>query len=93
MGRVSRERYIFVTSEFRKESASSSLILDLRSPHPPIGAFTIGRWINLLLSEAGVDTTTYSAHSTRGASASKAVSAGLSIDSILKTGSWAAESF
>jgi hypothetical protein len=86
------ERYIFVTSEFRKESANSSLILGLRSPHPPIGASTIGRWIKLLLSEAGVDTTTYSAHSTRGASASKAVSAGLSIDSILKTGSWASES-
>jgi hypothetical protein len=86
------ERYIFVTSELRKESENSSLILGLRSPHPPIGASTIGRWIKLLLSEAGVDTTTYSAHSTRGASASKAVSAGLSIDSILKTGSWASES-
>jgi hypothetical protein len=86
------ERYIFVTREFRYESASSSLILGLRSPHPPFGASTNGRWTKLLLSEEGVDTTTYSAHSTRGASASKAVSAGLLIDSILKTGSWASES-
>ena len=45
-----------------------------------------------MLSDAGVDTTIYSAHSTRGASASKAVSAGLSIEAILKTGSWASES-
>ncbi|KAI9552228.1 hypothetical protein GHT06_022583 [Daphnia sinensis] len=54
----------------------------LRSPHPHIGASTIGRWINLLLSEAGVDATIYSAHSTRD----------LSIESILWTGSWASES-
>ena len=45
-----------------------------------------------MLSDAGVDTTIYSAHSTRGASASKAVSVGLSIEAILKTGSWASES-
>ena len=86
------KRYIFVTGGFRNESTNSSLILGLRSPHPPIGASTIGRWIKLLLSEAGVDTTIYSAHSTRGASATKAVSAGLSIESILRTGSWASES-
>lgn len=86
------ERYIFVTRDFRNESTNSSLILGLRSPHPPIGASTIGRWIKLLSSEAGVDTTIYSAHSTRGASASKAMSAGLSIESILRTGSWASES-
>ena len=45
-----------------------------------------------MLSDAGVDTTIYSAHSPRGASASKAVSVGLSIEAILKTGSWASES-
>ena len=85
------ERYISVTRDFRKESTNSSLILGLRSPHPPIGASTIGRWIKLLLSDAGVDTALYSAHSTRGASASKAISAGISIESILRTGSWASE--
>ena len=70
----------------------SSLILGLNSPHPPIGASTIGRWIKFGLSEAGIDTSVYSAHSTREASASKAVRASLSIESILRTGSWSSES-
>ena len=85
------KRYIFVTRDFRNESTNSGLILGLRSPHPPIRASIIGRWIKLLLSETGVDTTIYSAHSTRGASASKAMGAGISIESILRTGSWASE--
>jgi hypothetical protein len=67
----------------------SSIQLDLRSK------ITLSsyrrRWIKLLLSDAGVDTTIYSAHFTRGASASKAVSVGLSIESILQTGGWSSE--
>ena len=51
----------------------------------------MGHWIKLLLSEAGVDTTIYSTHSTRGASALKAMGAGISIESILWTGSWTSE--
>jgi hypothetical protein len=39
-----------------------------------------------------VDTSVFSAHFTRGAAASKAASAGVSIQTILKQGHWANES-
>ena len=44
------------------------------------------------MKNAGVDTSIYSAHSTRGASASKAVANGVSIDSVLQTANWSRES-
>jgi hypothetical protein len=47
---------------------------------------TMPRWIKFFLHDACVDTSIFSAHSTRGASAPKAASCGLPIDSILKTG-------
>jgi hypothetical protein len=49
-------------------------------------------WIRSSLKAAGVDTTVFKAHSTRGAAASKALASGLSLDSILKAGQWSRES-
>ena len=86
------QRYIEVTRDFRNGPGPSTLILGLKAPHSPIGASSVGHWIKLMLSDADVDTTIYSAYCTSGASASKAVSVGLSIEAILKTGSWASES-
>ncbi len=57
-----------------------------------VGASSISRWIKKLLEEAGVDTTVYSAHSTKGASASKAAASGVAIENILRAGGWASES-
>lgn len=53
-----------------------------------IGA-PIGRWIKDLLKSSGVDTDTISAHSTRGASASRVVRMVVTIDSVLNTAQWA----
>ena len=53
---------------------------------------TIGRWIKEQLKEAGIDTSTFSAHSTRGAAASKAAASGISIQTILDQGQWPRES-
>jgi hypothetical protein len=86
------ERYVNLTRSFRESRPPSSLILGIKSPHAPIGASSIARWIKSVLADAGVDTSVYSAHSTRGASASKAKSSGLPIETILRTGSWATES-
>jgi len=88
----SLEQYILVTKDCRIRSAPPSLILGLNAPHLPIGASTVRRWIKCLLSDFGIDTSVYTAHSTRRASASKATSAGLSIESILRTGSWVSDS-
>ncbi|KZS07400.1 Uncharacterized protein APZ42_028944 [Daphnia magna] len=59
---------------------------------PTIGSSTIGRWIEVQLQEAGIDTAVFKAHSTRGAAASKAASNGVPINTILKQGHWASES-
>ncbi|KZS13077.1 Uncharacterized protein APZ42_021816 [Daphnia magna] len=85
------ERYIHVTKPFRNGSSPHTLALSVVSPHAPVGASSIGRWIKGVLSDAGVDTTIYSAHSTSGASASKAVNIGRLIESILRTGGWASK--
>jgi hypothetical protein len=79
------ERYVNLTRSFRESRPPSSLILGIKSPHAPIGASSVARWIKLVLADAGVDTSVYSAHSTRGASASKAKSSGLPIETILRT--------
>jgi hypothetical protein len=84
------ERYVSVTQSFR--GSASNLILGIKSPHAPIGASSTARWIKSVLAEAGIDISVYSAHSTRGAAASKAKSSGLPIETILRTGSWATES-
>lgn len=52
----------------------------------------MGRWLKDQLKEAAVDTSVFSAHSVRGAAASKAAASGICIQSILKQGNWARES-
>ncbi|CAH1248153.1 C16orf58 [Branchiostoma lanceolatum] len=58
----------------------------------PVGSTTIARWIKTVLELAGVDVSTYSAHSTRGASTSAAAAAGVSLTNILKAADWSRES-
>ena len=52
------------------------------SSAPEFVGSTVARWIKSLMSQAGVDTVVYSAHSTRGASASNAANLGLPTDAI-----------
>ena len=63
------------------------------SPLKPLGHVTpstISGWIKTVLRLAGIDPK-FTAHSTRGAASSKATKRGISLYSILKTGSWAHE--
>lgn len=85
------DHYCKETRKFRGNS-NSNLMLSIKSPHAPIGASTVARWIKDFLGDAGIDTSIYSAHSTRGAAASKAVAAGLSVETILRSGNWSSES-
>ena len=48
----------------------------------------MARWLKNVLSWAGVDTTTYTAHSFRSASSSKAHQGGASVTDILRQGQW-----
>lgn len=84
--------YLTKTKEWRTPSNAGHLFIGSTRPHNPVSSSTISRWIKDQLREAGVDTSVYSAHSTRSAAASKAAASGISISSILSKGSWASES-
>lgn len=79
--------YIFVTKNLRTANAGN-LLLTTKQPHRAASAQSISRWIKQVLSESGVDTRTFSAHSTRHAATSAASSAGLNVDTIRKTAGW-----
>lgn len=68
--------YIGFTSDLRR-AGNDSLFISHRAPHGPVSAQTLARWVKLEMSAAGIDTSIFSAHSTRHASTSFAASKGL----------------
>lgn len=86
------EAYILNTATVRNAVNNHQLFIGSTKPFKPVTSSTISRWLKDQLKEAGVDTAIFSAHSTRGAAASKAASAGVCIQAILKQGHWAKES-
>ena len=68
------------------------LFLSYIQPHKPVTSQRIAHWIKDSIKRAGVDTSTFKAHSVRGASASAAASGGLHITDVLKTADWSRES-
>lgn len=84
--------YVDRTASRRNGVNINSLFIALRSPYAAVSPSTISRWIKSYLAAAGVDTSVFGAHSTRGAGASKATANGLSVDSVLRAGHWARES-
>ena len=81
------------TNKQRKKANTSflnlkTLLISTRKPHKAVGEDTVGRWIKCALSQAGIDTSVFCAHSTRSASTSAAHSKGAPIDVILKAANW-----
>ena len=80
------KEYLTRTSRFRR--AQPQLLLSYIGPHGPISRATLARWTLTALSLAGIDTTKYKGHSTRGASASSAQAMGASLNAIMRNASW-----
>ena len=53
---------------------------------------TISRWVKLVLTHSGIDTSRFKPHSTRAANTSAASNASVSLDDILHTAGWSSES-
>lgn len=83
--------YIFVTDYLRTNLNNQHVFVSLIHPFRPVTGNTVGRWIKSYLTIAGIDTTIFKAHSTRGAAASSASRSGMPIESILRNGDWARE--
>lgn len=84
--------YIFQTDPLRNRYNGRNLFIATIRPYKGITGSSLGRWIKAMLAEAGVNTSSFTAHSTRSASASKAARSGVPIDTILKTAHWSNES-
>ena len=87
-------QYERITQEMRPENIKDPrpLFLSYVKPHKPVTSQRIAHWIKDFLSEAGVDTTIFKAHSVRGASTSAALTKGVSIQDILHTADWSSDS-
>ena len=79
--------YLQRTGQIRGEK-DEHLFLTSTKPHRPASSATIARWIKTALTRAGINTTIFRAHSTRGASTSAAAEAGVSIPKILEAADW-----
>ena len=66
----------------------NQLFLSLVTPHAPVTTSTISRWLREIMTDAGVNTTLFKAHSVRGASTSKASKEGLSVGQIIEKANW-----
>lgn len=62
------------------------------SPHKAIKVSTMSGWMVKVLNLSGIDTSSFSGHSTRCASTSKAKSLEISIANIVKCANWASDS-
>lgn len=80
------EAYLQRTKEIRGEE--QALFISFRRPYKAITTQTLSRWIKNVLTESGIDTSVFSAYSTRHASTSRAKRMGVNMDVILKTAGW-----
>ena len=69
-------------------ATNRKLFIGIIRPHGPVTSSTIARWIKLVIIYSGIDPKTFSAHSTRGASSSKAALANVPLNTIMKTAGW-----
>ena len=72
-----------------QQGVRNPLFITVRKPYHPVKSAKIGRWI---MKEAGVDTDIFTAHSTRGASMSRAKPVRISSADILKAANWSSGS-
>ncbi|KXJ09019.1 Transposon Tf2-6 polyprotein [Exaiptasia diaphana] len=68
------------------------LFLSFVKPHKPVSRDTISRWTKTVLQKSGIDTTMFTSHSTRAASASKAKQKDVPLDVILSHVGWSTTS-
>ena len=66
----------------------TKLFVSSTKPHKRVSRESLSRWIRTVMTSAGVDTTIFKPHSTRATATSKAKTASVPIQEILKTAGW-----
>lgn len=87
---ISLKAYLEKTRVVRGDE--TKLFVSFIKPHKAVTSSSIARWLKSTLEDAGVDTSIFGAHSTRGASVSAASKAGITTADILKAAIWSSES-
>ena len=81
------KEYIKRTKTLR--GTEQQLLVSYMAPHTKVSRDTIARWIKSAMTQSGINTELFKAHSTRAAATSKAARAATPINDILKAGGWA----
>ncbi|KAK2571165.1 hypothetical protein P5673_003727, partial [Acropora cervicornis] len=84
------KEYLDRTANMRQDH--HKLLVSYQKPHKSISKDTVARWLKQELKLAGIDTSTFGAHSTRAASTSAAKAHNVSITTIMKSAGWSSES-
>ena len=83
------KRYIDITSTKMNISSSRNILfISHIKPHKAVKTSLISRWLKNVLRLSGIDTSQFSAHSTRSASSTFAANCGVSISNIMKVADW-----
>lgn len=82
------KEHIERTKNLREAVNTKKLLISFRKPFKAISKDTLSRWIKTVLRLAGIDTSIFTAHSTRAASTSATSKAGLPIADILGAAGW-----
>lgn len=80
------KEYIYRTKPLRK--GVDQLLITSRKPHEQISRNTVASWTKKVFRYAGIDTKRFAPHSTRAASTSAAMEAGININTLLQQASW-----
>lgn len=83
--------YIQKTQKLRPPT-EDRLFLTWKKPHHGASSQTLSRWVKNTLSKSGIDISRFSSHSTRHASTSAALRAGVNIEVIRATAGWTQKS-
>lgn len=81
------QTYINKTRSLRSKE-NDTLFISYRKPHSKLSSQRMSHWIKDTLSNSGIDTSVFTAHSTRHSSTSAANKMGVGLDVIRKTAGW-----
>ena len=86
--------YINKTKHLRKSGKGGCLplVISVRRPHEAVSSATISRWVKQVLTESGIPTDVFKAHSVRAASSTAARTKGVSMTDIMQTAGWSRSS-
>ena len=83
---------VYLDKTNQVQGSETKIFLSFIKPHKAVTSSTIARWLRTILKQAGINTEIFSAHCTRGASASAAARDGVTLEDILKAANWSSES-